>query len=73
MSVNKILSKYIYVGSCFEEFIVRNTMVQSEFNFDTWFSRYDFFYFKRHYIHALMSYFLDCPACSVGWVRGPCE
>jgi hypothetical protein len=30
--INKILSKYIYVGSCFEGFIIRNTIVQSEFN-----------------------------------------
>jgi hypothetical protein len=68
MSVNKILLKYIHMRSCFKEFIARNMMVQSDFNLDTWFSMYDFFYFKRHCIHALMSYFLDCPACSVGWV-----
>jgi hypothetical protein len=37
MFVNKILSKYIYVGSCFEEFIIRNKMMQSEFNLDTYF------------------------------------
>ena len=30
-----------HVRSCFEEFIVRNSMVQSEFNWDIWLS-YDF-------------------------------
>jgi Uri superfamily endonuclease len=29
MFVNKNLSKYIYVGSCFEGFIARNVMMQS--------------------------------------------
>jgi hypothetical protein len=31
------------VGSCFEEFIARNTMVQSDLNYDTWFRIYDLF------------------------------
>ena len=35
MFINKILIKYILVGSCFEEFIVRNIMMQSKFNLDT--------------------------------------
>jgi hypothetical protein len=39
----KKLSKYIHVGSCFEEFIARNTMVQLDFNYDTWFRCYNFF------------------------------
>jgi hypothetical protein len=39
----KKLSKYIHVGSYFEEFIARNTMVQLDFNYDTWFRCYDFF------------------------------
>jgi hypothetical protein len=39
----KKLSKYIHVESCFEEFIARNTMVQLDFNYDTWFRCYDFF------------------------------
>jgi hypothetical protein len=43
MFVNKILSKYIYVRSCLEVFIVKNIMVQSEFNLDISFSTYDFF------------------------------
>ena len=30
MFVNKILSKYIHVRSCFKKFIIRNTMVQSD-------------------------------------------
>jgi len=44
MFINKILFKYIHPGSCFEEFIVRNIMVQSEFNLDTQFNSYSFFY-----------------------------
>jgi hypothetical protein len=43
----KKLSKYIYVGSCFEEFITRNAMVQLDFNYDTWFRCYDFFLFQK--------------------------
>jgi hypothetical protein len=39
----KKLSKYIHLGSCFEEFIARNTIVQLDFNYDTWFRCYDFF------------------------------
>jgi hypothetical protein len=39
----KKLSKYIYVGSCFEEFIVRNIMVQLDFKYNTWFRCYYFF------------------------------
>jgi hypothetical protein len=39
----KKLSKYINVGSCFEEFITWNTMVQLDFNYDTWFRCYDLF------------------------------
>ena len=31
---SKILSKYIQVGSCFEGLIERDTVVQSEFEFD---------------------------------------
>ena len=41
------LSKYIHVWSCFEEFLARNTMVQSDFNYDTWFRCYDFFIFQN--------------------------
>ena len=40
MFVNKILSKYIHIGSCSEEFTVKNLMVKSEFNLDLWFSGY---------------------------------
>jgi hypothetical protein len=43
----KKLLKYIHVGSCFEEFIARNTMVQLDFNYDTWFRCYDFFILKE--------------------------
>jgi hypothetical protein len=39
----KKLSKYIHVRSCFEEFIARNTMVQLDLNYDTWFRCYEFF------------------------------
>ena len=60
---NKILSKYIHVRSCFEGFIARNTMVQSDFNLDTWFSSYDFFTSKS-IIYVLMSSILDFSACS---------
>jgi hypothetical protein len=41
--VNETLSKYIHVWSCFEAFIIINTMVQLEFNLDTRFNSYDFF------------------------------
>ena len=34
MFINKILSKYIHVGYCFEGFIVRNTMGLLKFNLD---------------------------------------
>jgi hypothetical protein len=64
MFVNKILSKCIHVRSCFKKCIARNTMVQSKFNFDTWFSRYDFlFTSKKNNGHTLMSAILDYPAC----------
>jgi hypothetical protein len=43
MFINETLFKYIHMGSCFEAFIIGNTMVQSEFNLDTRFSSYDFF------------------------------
>jgi hypothetical protein len=35
------------VGSYFEEFIARNTMVQLDFNYDTWFRYHDFFLFQK--------------------------
>ena len=41
----KILSKHIQVGSCFEDLIERNTVAQSEFEFDVWFKNYNFFKF----------------------------
>jgi hypothetical protein len=41
----KSLSKYSQVGSCFEVFIVKDPMMQSEFNFDVWFVIYIFFKF----------------------------
>jgi hypothetical protein len=43
MFVNETLSKYIYMGSYFEVFIIRNIMVQSKFNLDTRFSSYNLF------------------------------
>jgi hypothetical protein len=39
MSVNKILSKYIHVESCFDAFIIKNIMMQLEFNLDTRFNK----------------------------------
>jgi hypothetical protein len=39
----KSMSKYSQVGSCCEVFIVINSIVQSEFNFDTRFMIYRFF------------------------------
>jgi hypothetical protein len=39
----KSLSKYSQVRSCFKVFIVRNPMMQSEFNFDIYFLIYKFF------------------------------
>jgi hypothetical protein len=41
--MNKKVYQNIEVGSCFEVFIVRNSMVQLEFNFDTRFMIYRFF------------------------------
>ena len=43
MFINKNLFKYIHVESYFEGFIIRNSVVQSKFNFDVPFSSYDFF------------------------------
>jgi len=34
------------VGSCFEGFLERDTIVQSEFEFDGWFKNYNFFSFE---------------------------
>jgi len=42
----KVLSKYIQVGSCFEDLLESDTIVQSEFVFDGWFKNYNFFSFK---------------------------
>jgi hypothetical protein len=53
----KKLSKYIHVGSCFEEFIVRNTMVQLDFNYDIWFRCYDFFWRKMLFSGRMTSLF----------------
>ena len=61
--VHKFFIKYIHVGSCFEEFIARNTMMQSDFNLDTWFTSYDFFYFKKYY--TTFSLF-PCMQCGLG-------
>jgi hypothetical protein len=32
--MNNFFMKYNQVGSCFEVFVIKNTIVQSEFNFD---------------------------------------
>ena len=53
MFVNKILSKYIHVRSCFKGFIARNLMVQSEFNLDVLFSNYDFFNYLKVMVSCL--------------------
>jgi len=42
---HKKLSKYIQVGSSFENFIVRNTVVRSDFDLNIWFGKYNFFLF----------------------------
>ena len=63
MFVNKILSQYIHVISCFEGFIARNMMVRLGSNLNTWFSRYDFLTSKS-IIYVLMSSILDFSACS---------
>ena len=34
------------MGSCFEDLLERDTIVQSEFVFDGWFKNYNFFSFK---------------------------
>ena len=36
------------MGSCFKKIIVRNMMMQSNFNWDTWFRSYDFFSWKKY-------------------------
>jgi hypothetical protein len=64
--------KYIHVRSCFEEFIVRNTMVQSDFNLDTWYSNYDFFYFKKRCTYADVSFFISLHAACAGCFVGHC-
>jgi hypothetical protein len=56
------LSKYSQVGSCFEVFIVRNPMVQSEFNFDVWLVIYKFFSFNQCCMCLVLS-ILFCFAC----------
>jgi hypothetical protein len=42
-------------GSCFEAFVIRNTMVQSGFNLDTRFSSYNFFLVYKSIHCAVMS------------------
>jgi hypothetical protein len=51
----KSLSKYSQVGSCFEVFIVKNPMMQSEFNFDVWFVIYRFFSFNQCCMWLMLS------------------
>ena len=41
----KKLSKYIQVGSSSENFIVRNTVVRSDFDLNIRFGKYNFFLF----------------------------
>ena len=41
---NKYYPKYGQVLSCFVDFVARSTMVYSEFNLDTYFKTYKFFY-----------------------------
>ena len=53
------------MGSCFKDFIVKNMMMQSDFNFDNSFSSYNFF-ISKNIIHVRMSYVLDFCACSLG-------
>jgi hypothetical protein len=62
MFVNKKLSKYIHVGFCFEGFIARNSVVQSEFNFDVRFTSYDFFNSCMLRARALMCMLAVLPA-----------
>ena len=64
MSFKKVLSKYIQVGSCFEGLSKRDTIVQSEFEFDIWFKNYNFFRFKI----ACVCYY---PAVVKGQLRLP--
>ena len=53
----KILSKYIHVGSCFEGFIIRNTMVQSKFNLNVYFVNYRFFKFVANHNITVLFYY----------------
>jgi hypothetical protein len=63
MFVNETLSKYIYMGSCFKAFIIRNTMVQSEFNLEIRFSSYVFLRFYRTQINGM-----EKIICNYYWV-----
>jgi hypothetical protein len=58
------------MGSCFEEFIVRNTMVQSDFNQDTCSRRYDFCLLSKHKGYADVSIFGFICMLLLGWL--PC-
>ena len=42
----KVSSKYIQVGSCFEDLLERDTVAQSEFEFDVLFKNYNFLNFE---------------------------
>ena len=71
------------MGSYFEEFIVRNTMVQSDFNWNTWFRSYEMFLVEKvwdvltsaacvpHLVHvALPSGIPSVWLVQCAWLRG---
>ena len=48
------LSNHTLVCSCFEDFVVRITVVQSEFNLDTWFGNYELLFFGLKSLHIFL-------------------
>ena len=45
MCLQKILLKYMQVGSCFEDLFKRDTGVQPELEIDGWFKNYNYLMF----------------------------
>jgi hypothetical protein len=71
------LSKYIHMGSSFEEFIETNLMVQSEFNLVFWFISYNIFYIEKCWTR-FPRLSLSCPSlartlCSAACFLGQCR
>ena len=51
------------MASCFEKFIAKNMMVQSDFNYDSWFRNYDFFFLQKLWnapLSVILYFLLAC-------------